>query len=295
MIWGGHPGEWEGEHPVTVAEEVGADGIYFAGWRGHDDLPEGLAACDALVVPSVDDPYPQVPLEAMAVGLPCSRAAAAACSRWSTSTPTDPTGWFVPPDDPDALSGRRAGHRRERPGRDRGAGRERASRTRWPSCRGTGWSRASRRSTPTGSTATADEPQASSSRFEPTQVQVQRFRSKWFSGGLFRRRTLARARGGGRRGPGRSNGSGRPRSSVTGGVRNSAPRSSSGPVRGVAVGYRDREPVAEDVGIDGRGEGHVRLCRAWGRCTSNRTEPQRSSRTSSSRRRGRPAWPTTSR
>ena len=56
VIWGGHPGEWEGEHPVNVAEEVGADGIYFVGWRGHDDLPQGLAACDALVVPSVDDP-----------------------------------------------------------------------------------------------------------------------------------------------------------------------------------------------------------------------------------------------
>ncbi len=48
VIWGGHPGEWEGEHPVTVAEEVGTDGIYFAGWRGHHDLPEGLAMCDAL-------------------------------------------------------------------------------------------------------------------------------------------------------------------------------------------------------------------------------------------------------
>ena len=37
VIWGGHPGEWEGEHPVTVAKELGADGIFFAGWRGHDE------------------------------------------------------------------------------------------------------------------------------------------------------------------------------------------------------------------------------------------------------------------
>ena len=37
---------------------------------GHDDLPDGLAACDALIVPSVDDPFPQVPLEAMARGRP---------------------------------------------------------------------------------------------------------------------------------------------------------------------------------------------------------------------------------
>jgi glycosyltransferase involved in cell wall biosynthesis len=104
VIWGGHPGEWENEHPVTVAEEVGADGIFFAGWRGHEDLPEGLAACDALVVPSVADPYPQVPLEAMAVGLPVVACRSGGLISMVNLEPDRPTGWFVPPDDADALT-----------------------------------------------------------------------------------------------------------------------------------------------------------------------------------------------
>ncbi len=104
VIWGGHPGEWEGEHPVTVAGEVGADGIYFAGWRGHDDLPEGLAACDALVIPSVDDPYPQVPLEAMAVGVPVVACRSGGLVSMVNLNPARPTGWFVPPDDLGALA-----------------------------------------------------------------------------------------------------------------------------------------------------------------------------------------------
>ena len=58
-MWGGYPGEWEDDHPVVVANEVGTDGIFFVGWRGHSDLPEGLAICDALVMPSVDDSYPR--------------------------------------------------------------------------------------------------------------------------------------------------------------------------------------------------------------------------------------------
>src|ERR1019366_9771061 len=70
LVWGGHPGEWEGEHPVTVARRIGLDGVFFAAWRGHDDLPQALAACDAVVTPSVNDSYPQTPLEAMAVGRP---------------------------------------------------------------------------------------------------------------------------------------------------------------------------------------------------------------------------------
>jgi glycosyltransferase involved in cell wall biosynthesis len=104
VVWGGHPGEWEGEHPVDTAERVGADGIFFAGWRGHDDLPAGLAACDALVVPSVEDPYPQVPLEAMAAGLPVLACASGGLLSMVNLDPDRPTGWLVPPDDADALA-----------------------------------------------------------------------------------------------------------------------------------------------------------------------------------------------
>ncbi len=104
LIWGGHPGEWEGEHPVTVAKQVGADDIYFAGWRGHGDLPEGLAASDALVIPSLGDAYPQVPLEAMAVGLPVLGCASGGLPSMINVDPASPTGWLVSPNDPDALA-----------------------------------------------------------------------------------------------------------------------------------------------------------------------------------------------
>ncbi len=104
VIWGGHPGEWEGEHPVTVARQVGTDDIYFTGWRGHDDLPDGLAASDILVIPSVNDAYPQVPLEAMAVGLPVLGCASGGIPAMINLDPARPTGWLVPPNDPDAFA-----------------------------------------------------------------------------------------------------------------------------------------------------------------------------------------------
>jgi len=104
VIWGGHPGEWEGAHPVNVADEVGDDGIFFVGWRGHDDLPEGLAACDALIVPSVDDPFPQVPLEAMAVGLAVLASRSGGLTSMVNLDPDHPTGWFAEPDDLESLA-----------------------------------------------------------------------------------------------------------------------------------------------------------------------------------------------
>jgi glycosyltransferase involved in cell wall biosynthesis len=104
VVWGGSPGEWEDEHPVTVASEVGADGIFFAGWRGHDDLPHGLAASDALVMASVDDSYPQAPLEAMAVGLPVIATQSGGFPSMINLDPVRPTGWLVAPDDVDALA-----------------------------------------------------------------------------------------------------------------------------------------------------------------------------------------------
>ena len=104
VVWGGHPGEWEGEHPVTVAREVGSDGVFFAGWRGHDELPHALAACDALVMPSVNDSYPQTPLEAMAVGLPVIATLSGGFPLMVNLDPARPTGWLVRPDDENALA-----------------------------------------------------------------------------------------------------------------------------------------------------------------------------------------------
>jgi glycosyltransferase involved in cell wall biosynthesis len=104
VIWGGSPGEFEDEHPVTVADEVGAEGISFAGWRGHDDLPSALAACDALVMSSVNDSYPQAPLEAMAVGLPVLATTSGGFPSMINLDPGRPTGWLVTADDIDALA-----------------------------------------------------------------------------------------------------------------------------------------------------------------------------------------------
>lgn len=105
LIWGGHPGEWEGEHPVTASRRVGAEGIFFAGWRGHEDLPAGLAACDALVMPSVNDSYPQTPLEAMAVGRPVIATRSGGFPSMINLDRARPTGWLVPPDDVAGLAG----------------------------------------------------------------------------------------------------------------------------------------------------------------------------------------------
>jgi glycosyltransferase involved in cell wall biosynthesis len=83
---------------------VGLDGVFFAGWRGHDDLPQALAACDAVVMPSVNDSYPQTPLEAMAVGRAVIAARSGGFPLMVNLDPVRPTGWLVAPDDVDALA-----------------------------------------------------------------------------------------------------------------------------------------------------------------------------------------------
>lgn len=104
LVWGGHPGEWEGEHPVTAARRVGTDGVFFAGWRGHEDLPVGLAACDATVMPSVNDSFPQSALESMAVGRPVIATQSGGFPVMINIDPMRPTGWLVRPDDVEALA-----------------------------------------------------------------------------------------------------------------------------------------------------------------------------------------------
>ncbi|HEX8067984.1 MAG TPA: glycosyltransferase family 4 protein [Thermoleophilaceae bacterium] len=100
VLLGGYPGEWEGEHPVETVRATGDEDVFLAGWRGHEDLPDGLNASDALVLASVHEQFGQVLVEAMACGLP---VVAVDAHGPSTIVDDGETGWLVPPDDEDAL------------------------------------------------------------------------------------------------------------------------------------------------------------------------------------------------
>jgi glycosyltransferase involved in cell wall biosynthesis len=102
VLLGGFPGEWEGEHPLSVVREIGDPDVFLAGWRGHDDLPDGLNAADLLVLPSVREQFGAVIVEAMACGLP---ALAVDAHGPAEIVDHGDTGWLVPPDDEEALAG----------------------------------------------------------------------------------------------------------------------------------------------------------------------------------------------
>jgi len=100
VLVGGHPGEWEGEHPLATARRLGSRQVFLAGWRPHEELPQALNAADALVLPSVAEAFGLVLVEAMACGLPviaCHTHGPAAIVADGN------TGWLIPPDDEDAL------------------------------------------------------------------------------------------------------------------------------------------------------------------------------------------------
>ncbi|MDX6634901.1 MAG: glycogen synthase [Solirubrobacterales bacterium] len=101
ILIGGHPDEWEGEHPWEAIERTGARGVFLAGWHRHDELPELLRAGDLLVHASVWEAFGQVLVEAMACGLPVI-----AVNRGGPATiVADPeTGWLVDPDDVGTLA-----------------------------------------------------------------------------------------------------------------------------------------------------------------------------------------------
>lgn len=102
VLLGGHPGEWEGEHPVDAVARTGARDVFLAGWHGHDVLPSFLNASDALVLASVREQFGLVLVEAMACGKPCVAVDAFGPSE---IVEDGRTGWLVPPDDVDALAG----------------------------------------------------------------------------------------------------------------------------------------------------------------------------------------------
>lgn len=99
VIWGGFPGEWEGEHPHTVASDLGVPDVFLSGWRGHDDLARGLPCCDVMVAPSHNEPFGQVFLEAMACGVPVIATRSGGPLSFVNTEDRAPNGWMVGVDD----------------------------------------------------------------------------------------------------------------------------------------------------------------------------------------------------
>jgi glycosyltransferase involved in cell wall biosynthesis len=102
IIVGGHPGEWEGEHPRDAIERLGLqDRAFLAGWHEQSALPGLLAAADLLVLPSARESFGQVIVEAMACGVP---AIAAASLGPANIIRDGQTGWLFDVDDRAALT-----------------------------------------------------------------------------------------------------------------------------------------------------------------------------------------------
>ena len=107
------PGEWEGEHPLETIRRTGARDVFLAGWHGHEELPDFLAASDVVVLPSR--------ARAVRPGARGGHGLRAARDRGRRPRPRRDRrprrhGWLVPPDDPDGAR-QRAGRGRQPPRR----------------------------------------------------------------------------------------------------------------------------------------------------------------------------------
>ena len=100
VIVGGHPGEWEGEHPADAIERLAAESVLLAGWHAQAALPDLLRASDVVALASVNESFGQVLVEGMACELP-----AIAVDRGGPAEIIEDgeTGWLVGPDDVAAL------------------------------------------------------------------------------------------------------------------------------------------------------------------------------------------------
>ena len=104
LVWGGMPGEWEGEHPHTVARSLDLPNVFFCGWLPHDVLSRGLNLADVLVAPSYNEPFGQVYVEAMATGIPVIATRSGGPLDFVVETGSSANGWFCEVDDLDSLT-----------------------------------------------------------------------------------------------------------------------------------------------------------------------------------------------
>jgi glycosyltransferase involved in cell wall biosynthesis len=101
VLVGGHPGEWEAEHPAELVARIGERRVFLAGWHAHEELPDFFSASDAIVAASAREQFGQALIEGMACGLP---AIALRSLGPSLIVEDGRTGWLVDPDRPPELA-----------------------------------------------------------------------------------------------------------------------------------------------------------------------------------------------
>ena len=101
VVVGGHPGEWEGEHPADTIARLGVRDVFLTGWRDHVEVSAFLSAADLFALASVREQFGLVLVEAMACGMP-----AVAVDRFGPGEiiADGQTGWLVEPDDVASLA-----------------------------------------------------------------------------------------------------------------------------------------------------------------------------------------------
>ena len=101
VIVGGHPGEWEGEHPADTIARLGVRGVFLAGWYDHVEVPAFLSVADMFALASVREQFGLVLVEAMACEVP-----PIAVDRFGPGEiiADGETGWLVEPDDVGGLA-----------------------------------------------------------------------------------------------------------------------------------------------------------------------------------------------
>ncbi len=101
VLVGGHPGEWEVEHPAEIAARLEVPNVFLAGWQAQEQLPSFFSAAQAVVLASDREQFGQVLIEGMACAVP----PVATRSLGPTGIIDDgQTGWLVEPDDLGSLA-----------------------------------------------------------------------------------------------------------------------------------------------------------------------------------------------